>query len=79
MEILIHSTDRIVTVKNKAGAEIPGRIWEGETDSGIPVVCVVTRIAIPKDQDQTQFKAELQEHAAPTDLAVKAFPIRMLI
>jgi hypothetical protein len=79
MMILIHSTDRVVTFKNKAGAEISGRIWEGETDSGISVVCVIARIAVPNEQDQTQFRKELEEHEAPTDLAVKAFPIRMII
>ena len=82
MEIMLKSTNRIVELASKdagAGKPIKARIWEGETDSGIPVICVVASIAAPEGQDQTQFRAELEENAAPTDLAIKAFPLRMLV
>ena len=79
MEIIIHSTDRIVTLNSKGGGEIQGRVWEGNTDTGIPVVCVVTRIAAPLDRDQTEFRRELEEHEAPGDDAIAAFPLRMVI
>ena len=51
MKITIESTTQIV--------------WEGETDSGIKVSCLIPRVAAHKDQDLSQFELELQEQRAP--------------
>jgi len=80
MKIMIESTDRVVEVR--AGTHtspVPARVWQGTTESGIPVVCLVTRIAVPEGQPQEQFQRELKEHSAPSRDAVEAFPLRMLI
>ncbi|MCR4332216.1 MAG: hypothetical protein NUV34_05860 [Sulfuricaulis sp.] len=74
MEVMLRSTDRIVKVN-----DVPARVWEGETESGIPVICLITRVAVPEGQDQTQFKIELKEHVAPSAQAVQAFPLRFVI
>lgn len=74
MKIEIRSTDRIVDVNG-----VPARVWEGTSEAGVKVICLVARIAVPADQDQQQFQRELQEHAAPSRAAVDAFPLRMLI
>lgn len=82
MEIMLKSTNRIVEIEPQSAANarpIKARIWEGETDSGIPVICVITRIAVPEGHDQTQFRADLEENEPPTAAAVKAFPLRMLV
>lgn len=74
MRITIKSTDKLVQVNG-----VPARIWEGETDSGIPVHCYVTRIAAPAaGADLTQFERELTEHAAPS-AALQAIPLRMVL
>ena len=66
----ITSTTKLVEVNG-----VPARVWEGETESGIPVLCLVTRVAVAKDQPCEQFERELQEHRPPTpDAAV--FPTR---
>lgn len=77
MKITIESTDKIVTIV-KGGVQIEARLWEGETDSGIPVQCLVARIAAPSSADQSQFMAELREQKPPTPES-QAFPLRMLI
>ena len=77
MQITLHSTDRIVTIL-KGGAEIPARIWEGQTESGIKVQVLVTRITAHADQDLSQFEAELTETHAPS-AEVQAFPLRMIL
>jgi hypothetical protein len=77
MKVTIESTDKIVTLVVN-GTDVPARIWEGKTDSGIPVHCYVTRIAVHEGQDQAQFKRELQEHRAPTP-EIAAIPLRMII
>lgn len=73
MKINLESTAKIVTLNG-----VPARIWEGKTESGIPVHCYVTRIAVARDQDGSQFERELQEHRAPS-VDVAAIPLRMLI
>ena len=61
MRINIESTEKVIRLNG-----VPARIWEGKTDTGIDVYCFVTRIAVAKDQDTTQFERELQKHKAPS-------------
>lgn len=72
MEITIRSTTQIVTANG-----IECRVWAGHTASGIAVECLIPRIAVAKDQDTTQFEAELQEHDPPR--VVTAFPLRLVL
>ena len=80
MKITIESTDRICEVRTGTHTSpIPARVWQGTTESGIPVVCLVARVAVPENQPQEQFQQELQQHAAPSRDALEAFPLKMLI
>lgn len=74
MTITITSTTRTVHVNN-----VEARVWEGETESGIPVVVMVTRIAVPPGQDVTQFERELVECRPATPIGIKAWPTRMVL
>lgn len=78
MKITIESTSRIVQVQGDNGGLIPARVWEGHTDSGIAVHCLLTRIAALKTEDLSQFEAELVEQRPPTAIA-EAFPARMVL
>lgn len=73
MKITVESTTKIVHLNG-----VPARIWEGQTESGIPVHCYITRIAVDKDQDASEFEKELQEHRAPSP-EVQAIPLRMIL
>jgi hypothetical protein len=73
MKITIESTHKIVHLNG-----VPARIWEGHTDSGIPVHCYVTRVAVEADADCSVFERELQEHRAPS-AAVQAIPLRLIL
>jgi hypothetical protein len=44
MKVTIESTDCVVSISID-GKEVPARIWEGNTEAGVPVVCFVTRIS----------------------------------
>jgi hypothetical protein len=57
---------------------VPARVWEGETASGVKVQCLITRIAVHKDQDQSQFEAELAEQSPPTE-GLRSFPLRLIL
>lgn len=78
MKICIESTSRLVEFVTESGAVVVARIWEGVTESGIPVHCFVTRIAADKGADLSQFERELQEQRAPS-AAMDAYPLRMIL
>jgi hypothetical protein len=79
MKLIIHSTSKIVELQPQGGAgAVPARIWEGETDTGIKVHCYITRVAVSKDQDHTQFEAELRECRIPSP-EIAAIPLRMIL
>lgn len=75
MTITITSTEKIVQLQPYG---IPARIWEGVTDSGIAVHCFVTRIAVNKDADTTQFEKELQEHNPPS-AEIQSYPLKLIL
>lgn len=72
MRITIESTSKVVQLNG-----VPARIWEGKTESGIPVHCYVTRIATD-NKDTSEFERELQRHRAPS-AEVEAIPLRMIL
>jgi hypothetical protein len=57
---------------------VPARIWEGKTESGIPFHAFIVRVAVDKDENDAQFKRELQEMAAPSP-EVALYPLRMIL
>lgn len=74
MRITVDSTTKTVELNG-----VPARIWEGHTDSGIPVHCYITRIAVREDADLGQFQAELQEHQQPRNPDIDAIPNRLIL
>lgn len=84
MKITIESTSKIVTFV-VGGRDIQARVWQGETESGIPVQCFITRIApeIPTsdpriDELTVEFERELKRQADPR-MTVEAIPLRLII
>jgi hypothetical protein len=73
VKITIESTSKIVHLNN-----VPARIWEGMTESGIPVHCYVTRIAVAFGHNCAEFEKELQEHRPPST-EVAGIPLRMIL
>lgn len=61
MKVTLESTDTIVELKTPNGGIMSARLWEGLTASGIPCHAFITRIAVHKDLDASQFERELQE------------------
>jgi hypothetical protein len=73
MKIIVENTTKTVTLNG-----VPARIWEGHTDSGIPVHCYITRIAVKEGLDCTQFEKELAEQRKPS-FEIDAIPLRMIL
>jgi hypothetical protein len=76
MKLLIENTDQIISVEQD-GASIPARLWEGHTDKGIYVQCLVLRIAVPSAANQEDFDRELMECSSP--FLPSVFPLRMVL
>jgi hypothetical protein len=74
MRITIENTSRVIEING-----VPARVWEGKTDSGIAVHCAITRIAVHKTDDASQFEAELVETKPPSAAALECFPLRMVL
>jgi hypothetical protein len=78
MKVTIENTSKIVEIHIPGSGTVPARIWEGRTESGIPVHCYITRVVVARDQDQTQFETELQHCRAPSAEA-SAIPMRLIL
>ena len=74
MKITIESTTKIVDINNGVKA----RLWEGQTESGIAVQVLVTRIAVAQESNTTEFEKELQSHQPPR-VAEQAYDFRLFI
>lgn len=77
MKVTLESTTKIVELVVD-GKAVPARIWEGQTDSGIPCHAYVTRIAVAPDLDASQFERELRECRRATP-AIEAIPLRLIL
>lgn len=84
MKITLESTTKIVEL-NVGGGIVSARVWQGETESGIPVHAFITRIVpeIPRSDPQidaktAEFERELWRQADPR-VDVAAIPLRLLI
>lgn len=73
MKVQLESTTKIVELNG-----VPARVWEGFTENGIAVHAFITRIAVHKNDDASQFEAELQEHAPPTPI-IDSYPARLVL
>jgi hypothetical protein len=76
MKITIESTTKIVSFNG-----IDCRIWEGATESGIPVHVYIPRVSVHESrppEDFAQFERELKECAKPS-AEVQAIPLRMIL
>jgi len=84
MKITIESTTKIVTLETSNGP-IQARVWQGETENGIPVHCFVTRIAPEVKEGDVDFQAvtaEFERHlqrCADPRPTVEAIPLRFII
>ncbi|MFL5811348.1 MAG: hypothetical protein ACJ749_17630 [Flavisolibacter sp.] len=73
MKVTLENTSKLVHLNG-----VPARVWEGETESGIKVHAFITRIAVEKSQDTSQFERELSEQKVPS-AEVQAIPLRMIL
>lgn len=70
MKITLESTSQVVHVDG-----VEARVWEGKTESGIPLTAFITRVAVAVEDDCRQFEDELKSQRAPTVY----WPLRMVL
>lgn len=75
MKLTIEPTDQVLEVNG-----VPARQWEGYAEDGTPVVCLITRVAVPESagaEAHARFARELQEKPPPS--ASVSFPLRLIL
>ena len=81
MKITIESTTELLELVSRGGS-VPARVWEGRTESGIPVMCFVTRISPaipdPSPEQVSQFEEELKECRQPS-ISFPPIPLRFIL
>lgn len=77
MKVELESTSKIVTLVI-GGAEVPARVWEGKTAKGIRCHAFITRLGVAKDDDASEFEADLKETQQPS-AEVAAIPLRLIL
>ena len=76
MKIEVTSTEKIVQLNG-----MPARLWEGKTESGIPVHCFIPLIAPtipPLDARQSEFLVELKQ-TKPPSAELETYPARLVL
>ena len=71
MKLTITATDTITLFEG-----VRTRVWEGETERGIPCKVLVQRIIVDEKQDCTDFDRELRECMPPV---VNELPLSMIL
>ena len=80
MKLTLENTDKLVTLVVN-GHDVPARIWQGTTESGIAVHCFITRVAVAEGQADsvyTEFARDLNE-AATARPDVRGIPARLIL
>lgn len=70
MRMTIEATDKLMMIDG-----VPVRVWDGTTESGVPCIVFVHRIAVLQDSDSEQFDRELQEQLPPG----RVVPLSMIL
>jgi hypothetical protein len=65
MRIIIESTPHITTIEG-----VPVRHWTGVSEAGIRCDVFVRLLAVEKDQDTTEFDAELKTMPPPKSVSL---------
>ncbi|MBK8200289.1 MAG: hypothetical protein IPK75_18235 [Acidobacteria bacterium] len=78
MKVMLESTSKI-TFLVVNGEEVPARVWEGTTESGIPCHAYITRIAVNAQHDAAEFERDLRETRPPSADLARAIPMRMVL
>lgn len=73
MTITITNTQKIIYING-----IPARVWEGKTESGVPIHAFVTRIGVDKSENLEQFEKELQS-CKPLSKELESYPTKLLL
>ncbi len=76
MKLILEPTSKVVEING-----VPTRIWEGNTEGGVPVEAFITRVAVPTNQPEAvreQFRQALTQ-VRPPSAATEAYPLRMTL
>lgn len=79
MKVTLESTERIVELTIH-GEAVPARVWYGRTENGIECHAYITRIAVARENDASEFERDLHDAHVALPLALdRAIPARLVL
>jgi hypothetical protein len=79
MKATIESTDAIVEMQDLHGRPFAARVWQGVTDRGVEFTAYISIVQVRREDDNSQFVAELRESPAPGAATQRAIDRRFII
>jgi len=79
MKATITSTTEVVEIKDPQGRPCLARVWEGVSAAGVPFTAYLTMVQVHRNDDNSQFEAELQERNPPEPATRRAIDLRMIL
>ncbi len=77
MKIAIESTSKMVVLKDSALADgVECRVWEGVSDTGIEILCLMANITTKLSHDINRLSVEFINHREPSGRTAR-LPRRM--
>lgn len=80
MKLILESTEKLVRIVVN-GVEVPARVWQGTTESGIECHAYLTRVAVKEGQAPevyAEFERALHEHVKMRPDIVP-IPLRLIL
>jgi hypothetical protein len=74
MKLAIWNTSRLITISG-----VTARLWEGTTDKGVKVHCLITTVAADAGADLAEFDRELAEVQEPSPESDTIFPYAAVV
>lgn len=82
MRVQLESTSKLINLIPRRGEQgVPARVWEGVTQDGVKVHAFITRVAIAKEEMESEhekFRLDLQECREPS-AEVLEYPLRLIL
>lgn len=74
MKVTLQNTEKVVQINGR-----DARVWEGQTEGGVPCFALVVRIGCPIDANASEFERELLATDPVRPDLTAAIPTRLVL
>ena len=73
------STTEVVEIRDITGRLCKARVWAGLTETGVRFTAYIPVVQVARQEDNSQFERELQQHSPPDAETRRAIDLRFII